>query len=44
VYTRGGTANPALEPGGVTEDIWLAALDGSAPHQGGAGLGGRGVA
>ena len=33
VYTRGGSANPALNPNGVTEDIWLVALDGSAPRK-----------
>ena len=33
LYTRGGSANPALNPNGVSEDIWLAALDGSAPRK-----------
>jgi dipeptidyl aminopeptidase/acylaminoacyl peptidase len=33
VYTRGGSANPTLNPNGVSEDLWLAALDGSAPRK-----------
>jgi len=37
VYVRGGTANPTSNPKGVTQEIWLAALDGSAPRQIGEG-------
>jgi dipeptidyl aminopeptidase/acylaminoacyl peptidase len=37
VYVRGGTANPDLNPGGVSEEVWVAALDGSAPRRIGAG-------
>ncbi|MGD0498877.1 MAG: alpha/beta fold hydrolase [Bryobacteraceae bacterium] len=33
VYTRGGTANPALDPKGVAQAVWLAALDGAAPRK-----------
>jgi len=33
VYTRGGPANPASDPRGVSEDIWIAGLDGSAPRK-----------
>ena len=32
VYARGGTPNPALITGGVTQTIWVASLDGSAPR------------
>ncbi len=31
VYVRGGTANPAHNPKGVAEEIWLARLDSAAP-------------
>ena len=37
VYVRGGTANPASNPQGATQEIWLAALDGSAPRKIGEG-------
>ena len=33
VFTRGGTANPDLNPAGATESIWVAAMDGSAPRK-----------
>ncbi len=33
VYTRGGAANPTLNPNGVSEDLWLVVLDGSAPRK-----------
>jgi len=39
VYTRGGTANPASDPRGVSEDIWMVGLDGSAPRRIAAGSG-----
>jgi len=32
VYVRGGSANPALNPKGVSQDVWMVALDGSAPR------------
>src|SRR3954469_1402199 len=31
VYTRGGTLNPAHDPHGVEEAVWIAALDGGVP-------------
>ena len=37
VYVRGGTANPETNPSGVSEDVWIAALDGSAPRKIGPG-------
>ncbi len=37
VYVRGGSANPALNTSGVSEDVWLVAPDGSAPRKIGAG-------
>ena len=37
VYVRGGTANPELNPSGVSEDVWIAGLDGSAPRKIGTG-------
>ena len=37
VYVRGGTANPALNPKGVSQDVWMVALDGSTPRRVGAG-------
>src|ERR1035438_8530576 len=37
VYVRGGTANPGLNPSGVSEDVWMAGLDGSPPRNIGAG-------
>ena len=37
VYVRGGSANPALNTSGVTEDVWVVALDGSAPRKIGEG-------
>jgi dipeptidyl aminopeptidase/acylaminoacyl peptidase len=33
VYLRGGTANPASDPKGVSEELWIASLDGSAPRR-----------
>ncbi|SPE33637.1 Peptidase S9, prolyl oligopeptidase active site domain protein (fragment) [Candidatus Sulfopaludibacter sp. SbA3] len=33
VYGRGGTANPALNPKGVSEEIWIADLGGAAPRK-----------
>ncbi|MBS1858721.1 MAG: S9 family peptidase [Acidobacteria bacterium] len=44
VYARGsesrdGTANPASRTAGATEEIWIAALDGSAPRKLGDGTG-----
>src|SRR5262249_1346773 len=32
-YTRGGTANPASRPSGVSEGIWTVALDGAPPRR-----------
>ena len=37
VYVRGGSANPALNPKGVSQDVWIVALDGSAPRRIGEG-------
>ena len=37
VYVRGGSANPALDPAGVTQAIWIVALDGTAPRKLGEG-------
>src|SRR4051812_48222813 len=37
VYTRGGTLNPAHDPHGVEEAVWIAALDGGVPRKFGAG-------
>jgi dipeptidyl aminopeptidase/acylaminoacyl peptidase len=37
VYVRGGSANPAHNPKGVSEEVWVAAVDGSAPRSIGAG-------
>jgi dipeptidyl aminopeptidase/acylaminoacyl peptidase len=37
LYVRGGSANPALNPNGVSEDVWIVALDGSAPRKIGEG-------
>ena len=37
VYVRGGSANPALDPKGVSQDVWIVALDGSAPRRIGEG-------
>uniref|UniRef100_Q027J1 Acyl-peptide hydrolase n=1 Tax=Solibacter usitatus (strain Ellin6076) TaxID=234267 RepID=Q027J1_SOLUE len=37
VYVRGGSANPALDPAGVTQAIWRAALDGTAARKIGEG-------
>jgi dipeptidyl aminopeptidase/acylaminoacyl peptidase len=37
VYVRGGTANPDDNPTGVSEDVWVVALDGSAPRKIGPG-------
>lgn len=36
-YVRGGTANPEHNPQGVSQEVWIAALDGSAPRRIGAG-------
>jgi dipeptidyl aminopeptidase/acylaminoacyl peptidase len=33
IYARGGTANPASSPQGVSESIWIVPLDGSAPRK-----------
>ncbi|HWD00233.1 MAG TPA: prolyl oligopeptidase family serine peptidase [Candidatus Sulfopaludibacter sp.] len=33
VYVRGGTANPALDPKGVSQDIWVAELSGAPPRK-----------
>jgi dipeptidyl aminopeptidase/acylaminoacyl peptidase len=33
VFVRGGTANPDLNPSGVSEDVWIAGLDGSSPRR-----------
>jgi dipeptidyl aminopeptidase/acylaminoacyl peptidase len=33
VYARGGEFNPALIAGGVSQSIWIAALDGGAPRK-----------
>ena len=33
VYTRGGSANPALDATGPSEAIWVAPLDGTAPRR-----------
>jgi dipeptidyl aminopeptidase/acylaminoacyl peptidase len=32
-YVRGGAANPALDPKGVSEDIWIVDLTGAAPRK-----------
>jgi dipeptidyl aminopeptidase/acylaminoacyl peptidase len=37
VYVRGGTANPETSPSGASEDVWVTALDGSAPRRIGPG-------
>jgi dipeptidyl aminopeptidase/acylaminoacyl peptidase len=37
VYVRGGSANPAQNPKGVSQEVWMVALDGSAPHRIGQG-------
>jgi dipeptidyl aminopeptidase/acylaminoacyl peptidase len=37
VYVRGGTANPELNPSGVSEDVWIAGFDGSVPRKIGVG-------
>ncbi|MBZ5623656.1 MAG: prolyl oligopeptidase family serine peptidase [Acidobacteriia bacterium] len=37
VYVRGGSANPDLNPVGVSEDVWMAGLDHSAPRKIGEG-------
>ena len=37
VYVRGGTANPDLDPKGVSEDLWIASVDQNAPRKLGAG-------
>jgi dipeptidyl aminopeptidase/acylaminoacyl peptidase len=37
VYVRGGSANPAHNPQGVSQDVWMVALDGSAPRRIGEG-------
>ncbi len=37
VYVRGGSANPAQNPKGVSQDVWMVALDGSAPRHIGEG-------
>jgi dipeptidyl aminopeptidase/acylaminoacyl peptidase len=37
LYVRGGTANPDDNPAGVSEDLWVARLDGSAPRKLGPG-------
>jgi dipeptidyl aminopeptidase/acylaminoacyl peptidase len=37
VYVRGGSANPAQNPKGVSQDVWMVALDGSAPRRIGEG-------
>ena len=37
VYVRGGTANPATNPSDVSEEVWIAALDGSSPRKIGPG-------
>ena len=46
VYVRGGSANgrgeipnPALNPAGASEDVWMVPLDGSAPRKIGEGTG-----
>ncbi len=33
LYVRGGSANPALNPKGVSQDIWIAGLDGAPPRK-----------
>jgi dipeptidyl aminopeptidase/acylaminoacyl peptidase len=37
VYVRGGSANPDLDPKGVSEEVWIAGLDHSPPHKVGEG-------
>jgi len=37
VYVRGGSANPAHNPQGVSQDVWMVALDGSVPRHIGEG-------
>lgn len=37
VYVRGGTANPALDPHGVSEDIWSVSVSGGPARRIGAG-------
>jgi len=37
VYVRGGSANPDLDPKGVSEDLWVVTLDPSAPRKIGEG-------
>jgi dipeptidyl aminopeptidase/acylaminoacyl peptidase len=37
VYARGGSANPARNPKGVSQEVWTVALDGSAPRRIGEG-------
>ena len=37
VYVRGGSANPELDPKGVSEDVWVAGVSGGAPRKIGAG-------
>ena len=37
VYVRGGSANPAINPSGVSQELWLVRLDGSAPRRLGQG-------
>jgi dipeptidyl aminopeptidase/acylaminoacyl peptidase len=33
VYVRGGSANPAIDSKGVSEDVWIVALSGGAPRK-----------
>jgi len=37
VYVRGGAANPESNPKGVSEEVWIAALDGTSPRRIGEG-------